>query len=246
MATVGDIRELTDPYLATFTPVPPLGGNVCDVCHGAPNPGWSRCWSCDQTISQVTRPLTRIIPVTLAARMGPMHYLLRNYKDGSVQLQQRLRPRVAALLARFLQDHGHCIGRWDTITVVPSSVGRTGPHPLAQTIGMVPELAASSAELLRATAQPAGHLAASDHGFMVRYRVRGRRVLLIDDTFTSGAEVQSAASALQAAGATIPAAVVLGRYLNPDFNQAAAELWERARARPFTFDRCCLCDQPWN
>jgi hypothetical protein len=40
--------------------------------------------------------------------------------------------------------------------------------------------------------------------------------------------------------------VVLGRYINPDFNQAATDLWERAHARPFSFDRCCLCDQPWN
>jgi predicted amidophosphoribosyltransferase len=177
--------------------------------------------------------------------MGPVHYLLRNYKDGSAQLQQRLRPRVAALLARFLQHHGQCIGAWDTITVVPSSVGRPGPHPLVQTIGMVPELATTAAELLRATNRPAGHLAASDRGFTVMSRVRGRRVLLVDDTFTSGAEIQSAASALQTAGATIPAAVVLGRYINPDFNQAATDLWERAHVRRFTFDRCCLCDQPW-
>ena len=111
---------------------------------------------------------------------------------------------------------------------------------------MVPELAITLAELLRASNRPAGHLAASDHGFTVMSRVRGRRVLLVDDTLTTGAEVQSAASALQAAGATIPAAVVLGRYINPDFNQAASDLWERAHGRPFAFDRCCLCDQPWD
>jgi predicted amidophosphoribosyltransferase len=246
MATVGDIRELTEPYLATFTPVPPLGDGVCDVCHGAPNPGWLRCWSCAQTISQVSWPVTRIIPITLAVRMGPVHYLLRKYKDGAPELQQRLRPRVAALLARFLQQHRGCIGAWDSITVVPSSIGRTGSHPLAQTIGMVPGLATSLAELLQASSRPAGHLAASDQGFTVTAGVRGRRVLLVDDTFTSGAELQSAASALQAAGATIPAAVVLGRYINPDFSQAATDLWQRAQARPFTFDRCCRCDQAWS
>jgi predicted amidophosphoribosyltransferase len=246
MPTVGDIQALTDPYLGTFTPVPPPGAGVCDVCHGAPNPGWSRCWGCDQTIRQVSRPLTRILPVTLAASMGPMHYLLRKYKDGPPELQQRLRPRVAALLARFLQHHRRCIGDWDTITVVPSSVGRPGPHPLTQTIGMVPALASTSAELLHATDRPARHLAASDEGFTVVADVQDRRVLLVDDTLTSGAELQSAASALQAAGAVIPAAVVLGRYLSPDFNQAAADLWDRAHARPFSFDRCCSCDEPWN
>jgi predicted amidophosphoribosyltransferase len=246
MPTVGDIQALTDPYRGTFTPVPPIGAGVCDVCHGAPNPGWSRCWSCAQTISQVSRPLTRILPVTLAASMGPMHYLLRKYKDGPAELQQRLRPRVAALLARFLQHHRRCIGDWDTITVVPSGVGRPGPHPLLQTIGMAPALASASAELLHASARPARHLAASDEAFTVSAEVHDRRVLLVDDMLTSGAELQSAASALQAAGAIIPAAVVLGRYLNPDFSQAAADLWGRARARSFTFDRCCRCDEPWN
>ena len=107
--------------------------------------------------------------------MGPVHYLLRKYKDGSAELQQRLRPRVAAFLARFLQHHRRCIGAWDTITVVPSSIGRPGPHPLAQTIGMVPELATNMAELLQASSRPAGHLAASDQGFTVTARVRGRR-----------------------------------------------------------------------
>jgi len=245
MANVGDVRDLTDPYLATFTPVPPVAASVCEVCHGAPNPGWARCWSCDQTIGRVTRPLMRVVPITLCARMGPMHYLLRNYKDGSADLQRRLRPRVAALLARFLQHHGRCVGAWDGITIVPSSVGRVGRHPLAETIEMVPELAATRTELLAVGRRPAGHLVASDEGFTVTTQVRGRRVLLVDDTFTSGAEVQSAASALQAAGATIPAAVVIGRYIKPEFNQAAADLWERARARPFTFDRCCICDESW-
>jgi hypothetical protein len=58
-------------------------------------------------------------------------------------------PRVAALLARFLQNHNRCIGGWDLITVVPSSIGRRGPHPLAQAINMVPALADSHRPLGR-------------------------------------------------------------------------------------------------
>jgi len=50
---------------------------------------------------------------------------------------------------------------------------------------------------------------------------------------------------LQLAGAVIPAAVVIGRYLNPGYNEAATQLWERARSRAFTFERCCRCDTPW-
>ena len=69
MAIPGDVRALTDPYLGTFTPVPPAADGVCDVCHSAPNPGWPRCLSCERTIGQVSRPLTRVVPITLCARM---------------------------------------------------------------------------------------------------------------------------------------------------------------------------------
>jgi adenine/guanine phosphoribosyltransferase-like PRPP-binding protein len=63
-------------------------------------------------------------------------------------------------------------------------------------------------------------------------------VLIVDDTFTSGARAQSAASALTLAGAEVVAVVPIGRYLRPAFSQEAADLWERARAIPFSFDSC--------
>jgi predicted amidophosphoribosyltransferase len=239
------VRDLTDPYVDTFTPVPPAAEGVCNVCHGAPNPGWATCWSCDRTVGQVSLPIIRIAPITLYEPMGQMHHVLRKYKDGPPELQRRFKPRVAALLGRFLQHHASCIGEWDVLTTVPSSKGRTGTHPLAQAVQMVPDLAVAYSDLLSIGPHPAHHGAASDLGFTVNAPVQGRRVLLVDDTFTSGAEVQSAASALQLAGAAIPAAVVIGRYIDPRFNDASKQLWEQAHARPFRFERCCLCDPPW-
>ncbi len=61
-------------------------------------------------------------------------------------------------------------------------------------------------------------------------RLAGARVLLLDDTWTTGASVQSAAMALRGAGAGAVAAVVLGRHLA---RPAAA-------AAPFTPARCAL------
>jgi hypothetical protein len=176
-----------------------------------------------------------------------MHHLLYSYKNGPEQLRGRLLPRVAALLARFLQNHGACIGARDTITIVPSSKGRPGLHPLMQALMMVRDLASDTEDLLRPGSQPAGHLIARDESFTAVTRLDGQRVLLVDDTFTTttGAEIQSAASALQLAGAIIPAAVVIGRFINPGFSESAQRLWERAEARPFNFDACCLCDAPW-
>jgi orotate phosphoribosyltransferase len=66
------------------------------------------------------------------------------------------------------------------------------------------------------------HRHGSDQTFDVQVPVAGREVLLIDDTFTSGAEVQSAASALHLRGAYVTAVVVIGRYLDLDLATASA------------------------
>lgn len=47
-----------------------------------------------------------------------------------------------------------------------------------------------------------------------RERVRKRHVLVVDDTWTSGAKVQSAAVALKDAGAAQVTALVVGRWCN--------------------------------
>ncbi|HEY8200014.1 MAG TPA: hypothetical protein VII47_01535 [Actinomycetota bacterium] len=69
--------------------------------------------------------------------------------------------------------------------------------------------------------------------------VSGTRVLL-DDTFTSGARAQSAASSLHLAGAHVIAMVPIGRVINPGFSDEAATLLRRAREAPFDFNACCL------
>jgi orotate phosphoribosyltransferase len=47
--------------------------------------------------------------------------------------------------------------------------------------------------------------------------IQRARVLLFDDTWTTGARVQSAAYALKQAGAERVAAIVLGRHVNPEY-----------------------------
>src|SRR5262249_62149192 len=60
--------------------------------------------------------------------------------------------------------------------------------------------------------------------------VPGARVLLIDDTWTTGASAQSAAMALRTAGARSVATVVIGRHVG----QAALDL----AAMPFRSESC--------
>src|SRR5205823_12623199 len=67
----------------------------------------------------------------------------------------------------------------------------------------------------------------------------GEPILLIDDTWTTGANAQSAAAALRAAGAGPVAAVVIGRHLNREWHENDRRL--RGITLPFDWDHCVLC-----
>ncbi len=94
--------------------------------------------------------------------------------------------------------------------------------------------------LLTPGPERASHNRASDKAYSVTGSVRDLRVLLLDDTYTSGARVQSAASALQLAGARVVAVVPIGRVINPGYSGESAALWKRAKERQFDFEVCCL------
>ena len=195
---------------------------------------------------QVTHPIELVVPISLYEIHGQLHHVLRNYKDGYTEEQRSaLRLRVTALLWRFLSSHEDHIaeaggGRWDLITSVPSSGPREGQHPLERVLALAPPLAEQYGSTLERGDGPLGHNQASDTGYTVTGEVNGANVLLVDDTFTSGARIQSAASALTLAGANVVAAVPIGRVINPSFSPEAAELWETARGARFDFEVCCL------
>ena len=64
-------------------------------------------------------------------------------------------------------------------------------------------------------------------------------MLLIDDTWTTGASAQSAAAALKQAGAGAVVALVIGRHLKRDWHENDRRL--RGIARPFDWCRCAFC-----
>lgn len=239
--------EITDPNIRTYTRVLPVGSGVCDLCHGAPGKDWDRCWSCAKTTGQVSRPVDLVVPISLTELLGQLHHVLRSYKNDAYleAVREIFRLQVSALLARFLWQHGDCIRHaagkdWDATTIVPSSQGRTGEHPLEAAIRMFPFLNDQYRSLLRPGMVKADHNHASDDAYEVAEAVIGMRVLLLDDTFTSGARAQSAASALQLAGAHVVAIVPIGRVIRPDFNEESAELLRRAREQPYDFAVCCI------
>jgi predicted amidophosphoribosyltransferase len=250
---VATARELTDPYLTTYVPPPKAGPGVCEVCHTATHgsPPYPRCWSCRETCRLVTHPVELVVPVSLTRTdmEAQLYNVLRDYKSDYVpeSVRAQHRAQIAALLLRFLTRHQGCIAEaagayFDTITIVPSKGGRAGSHPLEQAIGLAPDLGAIYARLLEAGPGTIERNAPADDGFVAAHAARGRRVLLVDDTMTTGAKLQSAASALTLGGAQVTAAVVLGRVIDvrdPRYPEKLA-LWERQRRLGFDFDTCCL------
>jgi predicted amidophosphoribosyltransferase len=232
--------------LATWCrPVPAAGPGVCRLCRGCPRPGWALCWSCARVLEQVRQPCPTVAPITLYEVGSSIHGILRGYKDSaSAVTRRRHQSTLRALMGRFLSEHQRCVTAgappWDLVTTVPSTTGRPGLHPLAQILEAVPGLASQHQHLLAWSGQPLGHLEASDQAFRVTHPVERARVLVLDDTWTSGSRAQSAASALALAGARVAAVVVAGRVIQPSSGRHVGDWWANVCGQPFSFEVCAL------
>jgi hypothetical protein len=231
MSTAEAVRE-SAPLAAACVPVPEAGGDVCGICHGWTRPGYPVCFSCRLTTGQVSWPCRRVAPVSLYRPGGTVHRALRGYKDGPPATRAVLSRRVGALLARFLWEHGPRIAPvgWDGLVVVPSTTGRPGGHPLEAALAAVGAVGAQLwAGALRRGTGGVGHRVAGDGAFAVGegVDVAGSRLVLVDDTWTTGARAQSAASALAGAGAEVEAVVVVGRVVTPVAGAPTGSWWER-------------------
>jgi predicted amidophosphoribosyltransferase len=240
--------EYTDPYLSTYTRVPPAGPGVCMVCHSGPASGYGICRSCSVVMQQVSQPTRNAVPISLYRLNSQLWHVLRHYKDGTGPSTELLALQVAAIIARFTAGHLKCVaallgGQPQFVTSVPSTRAqlRPGRHPLETAVTRVGALASLHAPLLRRGSAPVDHNIANDDAFVVARRLSGERVLLVDDTFTTGARLQSAASALYRSGASTVAAIVVGRVIDPDWNDNCRGIWDDAREIQFSFDQCCLC-----
>jgi hypothetical protein len=198
-----------------------------------------------------------------------LHTVLRGYKDSpAVAGRRHFAWRLGAHLSGFLSAHGACIARasgstWDSVAVVPSST-RTGStrgrrhvvladHPLSQVVGAVPCLSGLARIDMKRGAGSADHLNPDHAAFEVDCEARGRRVLLIDDMWVTGARMRSAAAAIGGAGAEVVAMVVAGRAVGalPSTTVPAVSRWWRwaeQRGRhggvPSSAP-CCLANCGW-
>jgi phosphoribosylpyrophosphate synthetase len=197
---------------------------------------------------QVSHPTTIVVPISLYKLNSQLWHVLRHYKDGSGRSADLLAMQVAAIIARFTEQHLRCVTRVlggdpTVVTSVPSTRAspRPGTHPLESAVTRVGALASRYVPLLVRGSAYVDHNRADDDAFTVRRTLSGARVLVVDDTLTTGARLQSAVSAIRQSGASAVAGLVVGRVIDPDWNDSCRLIWDQARATPFSFDTCCLC-----
>jgi hypothetical protein len=196
---------------------PALLAGLCLVCAGPVRPGYLRCFQCDLHAQSAPGLLADVVaPAAYAAKGGLLArdlWLYKSGRDGSGPAAAR----VLALLLLFLHERGPAIwqaagmGRPSAVCVVPSGRGRLGPHPLRALAA--PYLARPWLSLRPRPGGDPWARTLDPARFQATGPLPGAAVLLLDDTWVSGASAQSAAVALKLAGAAAVAVVVVGRHL---------------------------------
>lgn len=126
------VRSVSAPYENFLCPLPSAVDGVCMVCRSRANPGWARCWKCDnEALTVGPHTADAVAFVALAPEEGGQRQLaheLYAYKDRDGS--PRLITGLGSVLWRWLGVHEDCLARayhvsaFDVITTVPSSSSR--------------------------------------------------------------------------------------------------------------------------
>lgn len=236
------VAELSAPY-GNFMIGPRRGPEVCEVCFNFTR-GYRRCYGCAHNGNW----LAAVAPISYSVANEQLHRALWGYKHLAGTVAGRFQVELAAVLWRWLALHERCVaeaagaGAFPLVTTVPSGFpDRDERHPLRSIVGELVGPARERYEpLLARTRTDVPVREARADKYRAQRKLSGEAVLLIDDTWTTGASAQSAAAALRGAGSGPVAAVVIGRHLNRDWYENDRRL--RALTRPYDWDRCPLCD----
>jgi hypothetical protein len=240
---MASVHELSAP-LSNVLLGPRHGPGVCRTCFNLID-GHDRCYAC----TRGGDVLDVMAPISYSIGGEQLHHALASYKHPWLSWSRSVSHQLAAILWRHLESHEACLARasalastsFPLVTTVPS--GRADgldPHPLQTMVG----------ELVGCTKQRHRPLlACTNHQlplhefdpdrFSATCPLDGEPVLLIDDTWTTGAHAQGAAAALKRAGAGPVTALVIGRFLNRDYRDNDRRL--NAIQTPFEWARCPWC-----
>lgn len=233
-------RAIFERDRSLFGSVPNLAESfVCDLCLGPVNPGYSRCFGCHRLTTSTTAVpdelLTRVVPMTTAISPSPWYTRLATYKTFRADYQ----PTLAALAHTFLRSNGAAIqellgGRADCITIVPSKRGISyEEQPFRRVLSLVSSIEEKLVHGLNYRPDANYERQRYDPAWFEkgRSKIAGRRVLLLEDTWASGATCLSAAGALLGYGARSVVALPIARIITETFwSEHTPEYLDAARA----------------
>jgi hypothetical protein len=233
---MASVQELSAP-LSNVLLGPRPGPGVCRTCFNLID-GHDRCYAC----ARGGDVLDLAAPISYSVAGEQLHHALASYKRPWLPWSRPLFDQLAAILWRHLEGHEACLARasglgtarFPLVTTVPS--GRADgldPHPLQTMAGQVVGYTRQRHQplLVRTDQQLPLHEFSPDR-FLATRRLDGEPVLVIDDTWTTGAHAQGAAAALKRAGSG-------GRFLNRDYRDNDRRL--DAMPTPFDWSTCPWC-----
>lgn len=207
------------------------------MCAG-PVAGYERCYRCKVAHDQWGPLLADVVmPLAYAYRRTDEHRFAYGKHQSEQHMWSYKAPQpgpgcvtdLNVMLLVALQWHRACaqerVGRpWECWAVVPSSRQvRRGEHPLvrlgeASGLGVPNSASAFDRAQLAAVGPPSADRDVRDERFAVLNPavVAGRHVLLIEDTWVTGASLQSAAVTLKKAGAAAVTVLCLARWVRED------------------------------
>lgn len=213
-------RKLVEPqrnYLRN--PLRP-GRDVCPVCRGPKPPAESLCERCAHHRAECGGLLAdAVVPMSYAIAyhndLSQHSWTLYTYKSQRARSAEGAR-RLRALFDVFIRTHAPCLarllgGRPSHYAIVPSSSGRA-VHPLrgiARLEGLE-HLETSVSNSYRAQQSP--RVFTPDAFEPLRRDLVGARVLVVDDTWTTGNTAQALAHRLKTAGAASVVVLLFGRW----------------------------------
>ncbi|MFE9245729.1 hypothetical protein [Nocardiopsis sp. NPDC006938] len=231
------LRSVTEQsnYL---TPVLVGSAGVCPVCFGAMPASSEQCGNCVDALNRtkgkgqvadVVTPLTYRLGYTSDNQAA---HDLRAYKSPRPSSEAQL--RLTCLFWYFCGRHLTCVKKrlgisgFTHVAFVPSTRRPGSVHPLQSMLS--PMIPLPRAELVLNAGIDPNRRSVHTEWFTAKpvtpVDERPTAVLLIDDTWVSGARAQSAAHCLKNAGAERVATLVLARQVNPDYEPAKPLLAE--------------------
>lgn len=221
---------------------------VCSLCRTPTSVGswgtpYEQCMECRSKYSGI---LDGFVPMCYSIHEGLESLIWRSKNDPDGWW---LKLPLASLLWTFTQKHIPCLeaaygGPFDLRLTTPSHPGtRNGVNHLEDIVRRVPSMIDQwdFTTLQKSSPRKAETRRRSidENAFVADASVNGKRVLLLDDTYTSGSTLASAAYALKKSGAKSVVGLTFGRQLGANWDLSRS-LVEDVRSRELEIGTCAV------